>query len=94
MTEVYRYELKDGGGPFLTLSGHIRTRNDTIYDCDDGWISCCPTIESLKKWFKERNIDTSTFVLMKYTVPTKSIKKTCTHLVFPKKIFNRWKCNQ
>ena len=50
---IYRYEKEDGGGPYFTLDGHSRTHlsihfnDDTLYGAE--------SIDSLKKWFIERN---------------------------------------
>ena len=78
---VYRYEKSDKGGVFFTLNGINRNSNVCF---NDNWISCCESEELLKQWFSERNIDTSDCHIVIYDIPKEVIKKTRTHLIFPK----------
>ena len=61
---VYRYELSDGGGPFCTRMGQVRTHPDIWFN--DDTLSCCESIDKLNEWFNIRKIDTSNFILKKY----------------------------
>lgn len=61
---VYRYEMSDGGGPFCTRAGQVRTRSDIRFD--DDTLYCCQSISKLKEWFTLREINTASFILTKY----------------------------
>ena len=78
---VYRYEKSDTGGVFFTLNGI--NRNNNMY-FDDNWISCCESKESLINWFLEKDIDVSDCHIVTYDIPKEVIRKTRTHLIFPK----------
>ena len=78
---VYRYEKSDKGGVFFTLNG-INRKNNIYFD--DNWISCCESEKLLKQWFLERNIDVSDCHIVIYDIPKEAIRKTRTHLIFPK----------
>jgi len=61
---MYRYELPDGGGPFCTYDGILRTAPEYKM-CDDSF-SGCETISDLEKWFSIRKININNFILAKY----------------------------
>lgn len=61
---VYRYEMPDGGGPFCTREGQVRTNSGIQFD--DDTLYCCQSVDKLKKWFTLRGIDTTSFSLTKY----------------------------
>lgn len=54
MITIYRYELPDGGGPFMTRDGFSRLYSDVYFD--DDTLSGCLTITELHRYFKERHI--------------------------------------
>ncbi len=61
---VYRYEMPDGGGPFCTREGQIRTRSNIWFN--DDTLYCCKSISKLEEWFTLRGINTTSFILTKY----------------------------
>lgn len=76
---LYRYEMPDGGGPYVTPDGYIRGMSkekqvDGPYT--DGFKYCCKSIKELKKYFLER---TEPFFLKQceikiYEVPDNLVK--------------------
>ena len=61
---VYRYEMSDGGGPFCTRTGQMRTHPDIYFNGDT--LYGCESIEKLNEWFSVRHIKTDNFILTKY----------------------------
>ena len=60
--KVFRYDHIDGGGPFMTKDGFLRY--DKNIHLDDGYLSCCLSIDELNKWFNHRGIDLSNCYLI------------------------------
>ena len=81
--KVYRLDHEDGGGPFMTADGYSRTGG---FHLDDGYLSCCLSLESLQNWFREHDdVDLSKCEVHIYEVPWEDIIKGTTHFYFPKK---------
>jgi hypothetical protein len=66
-TDCWRYEYRDGGGPWFRPDGAARDPNnvppaeegdDVMYGCD--------TLEHLKEYMAKRDIDTSEMYLVHY----------------------------
>ena len=64
LTEIYRYELPDGGGPFFTKDGSNRVYKDIKFE--DDTLSGCANIAALEEWFHVRSIPTDNFLIKKY----------------------------
>jgi len=60
----YRYEIEDGGGPFFTKDGVLRTDPSII--SSDNTLSVCASEADLHKWFDARGISTEGLIVSKY----------------------------
>lgn len=85
LISVYRYELNDGGGPFMTLDGFSRS-NPQLY-CNDGMLSGCLSLDELNNYFFNHNLNINNYQLKIYQVYEKDIIKTKKHVIFPKTYF-------
>lgn len=83
---VYRYDHKDGGGPFMTADGICRT-DDTI-QMDDGYLSCCLSLELLIEYFNKHKVNLHDCYISTYDIPEYELKKSYSHYYFPKKYKN------
>ena len=79
---IYRYEKEDGGGPFCTPDGILRTNSEIKFK--DDWLSGCSSKKELVKWFRDRNIDVSDCIIKTYVVNIEDIKYNRSHLLFHK----------
>jgi hypothetical protein len=48
--KIYRYECRDGGGPYCTFEGRLREINAKI-PVDNGFLYGCKSVEKLKEYF-------------------------------------------
>lgn len=83
---VYRYEHKDGGGPFFTQDGRLRTNKKIKFD--DGLLSGCLSLDLLKKYWKEQynsDLYLKDCSIKIYDVLEKDIIKSRSHILFPNK---------
>jgi hypothetical protein len=48
--KVYRYECRDGGGPYCTFEGRLR-EIDAKIPVDNGFLYGCKSVEKLKEYF-------------------------------------------
>lgn len=69
---LYRYEMKDGGGPWCTPDGYLR-EGDYKENIDDGTKYAMTSIFSLFNYFKDKNIDLSKCRIVIYDIPIKDI---------------------
>lgn len=82
--KVYRYDHKDGGGPFMTADGILRSNNEV--KMNNGYLSCCLSLNELNKWFYSHNgVDLTNCYINIYEIPEKELKKSASHYYFPKK---------
>jgi hypothetical protein len=83
---IYRYENKDGGGPFFTKNGSLRSDNSIHFD--DDMLSGCLSLESLiEYWNKQENRELylQDCIIKIYEVPKEEIKQLHSHVIFPQK---------
>lgn len=87
--KVYRYEKDDGGGPWCTLDGKLRSHPDEV-QMNDPYVYGCLSLETLKEYF-DKYTDTNILTectLKIYDIPENEVI-TCTHQVlFPKSYIN------
>lgn len=60
----YRYEMPDGGGPFITRDGVLRADPSCVMN--DNTLSVCDSVDSLNRWFSEREIPTNDLIVTAY----------------------------
>lgn len=86
--KIYRYEANDGGGPWITFEGRIRTNPDDTNIYDDGYLCGCTSMKKLEEYFKtyeQDNLDFSKYRLVIYDVPADEIIFNKREVLFPKK---------
>lgn len=87
--KVYRYEKDDGGGPWCTLDGKLRSHPDEV-QMNDPYVYGCLSLETLKEYF-DKYTDTNILTectLKIYDIPENEVI-ICTHQVlFPKSYIN------
>lgn len=84
--KIYRYELSDGGGPFISFNGEVRESTDNLV-MDDGYLYGCSSVEKLSQYFKPYShlvIECKIFV---YNVPLEDVIFDKRQVRFPKKYF-------
>lgn len=89
--KIYRYEHKiDGGGPFLTRDGILRSNPNPKFQMNDPVLYGCNSLESLLEYFDRNPIDTKDFIIKIYNVPDKEIIliKEWGEVIFPKKEYD------
>ena len=81
---VYRYEKEDRGGPFCTFDGHLRT--DPSLQMNDDYLSGCDSLEALLQYWEKQNIPEilKDCKIKVYDVPEEAIKKSSSHILWPK----------
>lgn len=66
-TDCWRYEYRDGGGPWFRPDGEARDPDKVpLYEDGDDVLYGCDTLEHLKQYMAERAIDTSQMYLVHY----------------------------
>lgn len=83
---VYRFEKKDGGGPFFTREGFHRLDHNVKSNHD--YLYCCKSIKDLNNWFFSQfsQDQLSDCILKIYDIPDKDIKQiNDIEYIFPKK---------
>lgn len=80
---IYRYEKKDGGGPFCTKDGYLRTNNKVRF-CDNTLYGCV-SLESLQEYFKDYTDLILDCDIVKYDVPDHECIIQERQVIFPKK---------
>lgn len=66
-TDCWRYEYKDGGGPWFRPDGEARDPNNIPANEEGNNVMYgCDTLEYLKEYMIQRNIDTSQMYLIHY----------------------------
>ena len=80
---IYRYEKEDGGGPFCTKDGYLRTNKDVYFD--DDTLYGCISIDSLNKWFKNYKDLIKDCYIVAYSIPDKECIIRGREVIFPKK---------
>lgn len=66
-TDCWRYEYRDGGGPWFRPDGEARDPNNVpINEEGNNVMYGCDTLEHLKEYMIQRNIDTSQMYLVHY----------------------------
>lgn len=81
---VYRYEQNDGGGPFCTKEGILRSNPNIKFN--DNFLSGCVSLKLLNDyWSKQKNniLYLKNCQLKIYDIPEKDIINTRTHILFP-----------
>lgn len=71
--KIYRYEKEDGGGPFCTKEGILRTSPDVIFK--DKILYGCISLNSLHEYFKDMQEIIQDCSVKTYEVDIKDILK-------------------
>lgn len=83
--KVYRYEKNDGGGPWCTLDGKLRSHPDEV-QMNDSYAYGCLSPEALKEYF-DKYTDTSILAectLKIYDIPENEVIISARQVLFPK----------
>lgn len=81
--KIYRYEKNDGGGPFCTFNGILRT--DPNYEMNDPYLYGCSSLDGLNSYFKNYPEVLVGCTLKIYEVPDNEVFIDERQVVFPKK---------
>ena len=88
-TECWRYEYRDGGGPWFFPDGRPRNINKTPpYEQNENALCGCDTLENLKQYMSSKGIDTSEMYLVHYfDIEVIEYTPETGHIIFSKKGF-------
>ena len=84
--KIYRYERRDGGGPYCTFEGRLR-EIDAKIPVDNGFLYGCKSVEKLKEYFQEQQnliVDCNIYV---YDIPDEEVVENEKQIRFPKKYY-------
>lgn len=88
-TDCWRYEYRDGGGPWFYPDGHPRDAdNIPPYENNKNALCGCDTIENLKAYMARNNVDTTNMYLIHYfDIKALEYNPQTGHIVFSKEGF-------
>lgn len=84
---IYRYEMLDGGGPYCTRDGKLRS--DLTLQMNDPWLYGCVSLESLVQYWKQQNVPEllKDCTIKIYDIPEEQVHKGTRQVIFPKTYF-------
>lgn len=83
--KIYRYEKSDGGGPWCTLDGKLRSHPNEP-QMNDPYVYGCLSLEALKEYF-DKYTDANILAectLKVYDIPENEIIISARQVLFPK----------
>lgn len=83
--KIYRYEKSDGGGPWCTLDGKLRSHPNEV-QMNDPYVYGCSSLTALNEYFQNRkdvNI-LADCILKIYDIPEEEVIISTRQVLFPK----------
>ena len=83
--KIYRYEKDDGGGPWCTLNGKLRSHPNEV-QMNDPYVYGCSSLEALNDYFKNyKDINLLKDCVLKiYDIPENEVIIAARQVLFPK----------